>query len=81
MMNPVSGLAEKGIERMLELSAEAQIQRRQAKADSPSFHHLTGVIAACGKALGVLTALQQREEFFAIVSPFTRGRVEAGLIQ
>ena len=32
------------IERILELSAEAQIKRREAAADSPAFHNLTGAI-------------------------------------
>ena len=34
------------IERILELSAEAQIKRREAAEDSPRFHSLTGAIAA-----------------------------------
>jgi len=36
--------------------------------DSAAFHNLTGVIAAYGKALALLTALQQREEIYAIVA-------------
>jgi hypothetical protein len=36
--------------------------------DSPAFHNLTGAIAAYGKALGLLTALQRREEFYTIVA-------------
>ncbi len=36
--------------------------------DSPAFHKLTGTIAAYGKALALLTALQQREEFYTIVA-------------
>jgi hypothetical protein len=63
-----SDLTEKGIARLLELSADAQIQRRQTPKDSPAFHKLTGAIAAYGRALGLLIALQQREEFYAIVS-------------
>ena len=35
--------------------------------DSPSFHNLTGAILAYGKALALLTALQQREEFYAML--------------
>lgn len=46
------------IERILELSAEAQIKRREAAEDSPTFHNLTGAIAACGKALGLLSKLK-----------------------
>jgi len=36
--------------------------------DSPAFHNLTGAIAAYGKALALLTALQQREEFYTTVA-------------
>jgi hypothetical protein len=61
------GLANKGIERILELSADAHIRRRGTVKDSPEFHNLTGAIAAYGKALELLTALQQLEEFYAMV--------------
>jgi len=61
------GLANKGIQRVLELSADAHIRRRGTVKDSPEFHHLTGAIAAYGKALSLLTALQQLEEFYAMV--------------
>jgi hypothetical protein len=47
------------IERILELSAEAQVKRREAAEDSPAFHSLTGAIVAYGKALGVLSKLKQ----------------------
>ena len=70
MMKSSSGLANKGIQRILELSADAHIQRRETPHDSPAFHNLSGAITAYGKALAVLTALQQREEFFAIVNQF-----------
>jgi hypothetical protein len=63
-----SGQAERAIERILELSAEAQIARRMVAKNSPAFHNLTGAIAAYGKALAVLTALQRREEFYTIVA-------------
>jgi len=36
--------------------------------DSPAFHNLTGAIAAYGKVLALLTALQQREEFYTRVA-------------
>ena len=55
------------IQRILELSADAQITRRMVANDSPAFHNLTGVIAAYGKTLALLTALQKREEFYTIV--------------
>jgi hypothetical protein len=67
MMKANAGLANKGIERILELSADAHIRRRGTVKDSPEFHNLTGAIAAYGKALAVLTALQQREEFYAMI--------------
>ncbi|OLB28377.1 MAG: hypothetical protein DMG41_35035 [Acidobacteria bacterium] len=47
------------IERILELSAEAQIKRREAAEDSPAFQNLTGAIVAYGKALGLLSKLKE----------------------
>jgi hypothetical protein len=47
------------IERILELSAEAQIERREAAGDSPRFHSLTGAIVAYGKALDLLSKLEE----------------------
>jgi hypothetical protein len=67
-MKAYSGHAEQAIERILELSADAQITRRMVAEDSAAFQNLTGAIAAYGKALALLTALQQREEFYAIVA-------------
>ena len=61
------GLANRGIERVLELSADAHIQRRETVKDSPEFHHLTGAIAAYGKALQLLTELQELEEIRAMI--------------
>ena len=68
MRRPSSDHAGQTIERILELSADAQIARRITGKDSRAFHNLTGAIAAYGKALVLLTALQQREDFFAIIS-------------
>jgi len=68
MRNSSSGQAAQAIERVLELSADAQITRRITPKDSPAFHSLTGAIAAYGKALAILTALQQREEFYTIIA-------------
>jgi len=68
MRNSSSGHAAQAIERVLELSADAQITRRITPKDSPAFHSLTGAIAAYGKALAILTALQQREEFYTIIA-------------
>ena len=68
MRNSSSGHTAQAIERVLELSADAQITKRITLKDSPAFHSLTGAIAAYGKALAILTALQQREEFYAIIA-------------
>jgi hypothetical protein len=46
------------IERILELSAEAQIKRREAVEDSLTFHNLTGAIVAYGRALVLLSKLK-----------------------
>jgi hypothetical protein len=67
MMRANADFADKLIERILELSADAQIERRRTAKDSPAFHHLTGAIAAYGKALAFLTAAQRQEEFYSIV--------------
>ena len=67
-MKSNSGHARQAIERIIELSADAQITRRIVAKGSPTFHNLTGAIAAYGKALALLTALQQREEFYTIVA-------------
>lgn len=58
--NPVSTQANKMIECILELSADAQIKRRQADEDSAAYHQLTGAIAAYGKTLRLLARLQQQ---------------------
>jgi len=65
MMKPNVGLANMSIDRVLELSADAHIRRRGTVKDSPEFHKLTGAIAAYGRMLALLTALQQWEEFRA----------------
>ena len=67
-MKSNSSHAGQAIERILELSADAQITRRMVAQDSAAFHNLTGAIAAYGKALALLTALQLREEFYAMVA-------------
>jgi hypothetical protein len=73
MRNSSSGDAAQAIERVLELSADAQITRRITPKDSPAFQSLTGAIAAYGKALAILKALQQREEFYKIIAQSERG--------
>jgi len=67
MMNANSGIANRAIEQIVELSADAHIRRRGAVMDSPEFHKLTGAIAAYGKALELLTALREGEEFYAMI--------------
>lgn len=67
MMKANSSLAGKVIERIVELSADAQIRRRGVLVDSPEFQELSGAIVAYGKALGLLTALQKREKSYAVV--------------
>jgi hypothetical protein len=67
-MKSHSSHAGQAIERILELSADAQITRRMVAKDSAAFQNLSGAIAAYGKTLALLTAVQQREEFYAIVA-------------
>ncbi len=62
-----SGPVGKAIERILELSADAQIRRREIVRNSVAYYTLIETIAAYGKALALLTALQQREEFHTTV--------------
>jgi hypothetical protein len=67
MMKANLGLANKGIERILELSADAHRRRRGTMKDSPEYHQLAGAIAAYGKALALLTEMQELEEFYAMM--------------
>jgi hypothetical protein len=46
-----TGLANRVIERILELSADAQIERRKMAKDTPEFRNLAGAITAYGTAL------------------------------
>lgn len=57
---------DQAIQRILELSADAQIERRRAARGSPEFHNLAGAIAAYGKALALLVAVQERENILRI---------------
>src|SRR5207302_2910711 len=68
MMTSDTGLANLAIEQVLELSADAHIERRMTAQDSAAFQRLTGAIHAYGKALSLLVALQEREEFFAMIA-------------
>jgi hypothetical protein len=65
-MESNSGLMDEAIVRLLELSADAHIQRRGATKDSPEFDNLTVAISAYGKVLALLIALRHQEEFDAI---------------
>lgn len=67
-MNTRSGLAAQAIDEVLELSAEAHIQRKTTTKGSPDFHRRIGVIAAYGNSLAVLVALQEREELCALIT-------------
>ena len=67
-MTTDSGLANVAIEQLLELSVDAHVERRLTAQDSPAFHRLTGTIAAYGKVLSLLVALQEREEFYAMIA-------------
>ena len=70
MVKSSSANAVQAIDRIVELSADAQIKRRMTAKDSPAFHNLMGVIAAYGKSLALLTALREREEFYAIIGQY-----------
>jgi len=51
--------AEDAIDRILELSAEAQTRRREAPENSSAFQKLTGAVLAYGQALDLLTKLRK----------------------
>ena len=59
-------LADKAIERILELSADLQIKRRTTAKWSLAFYDLSVAITAYGEALEVLTTLQREEEERAV---------------
>lgn len=54
-------LAELFIEQILELSAEAQIERRRVNKSSAAFQSLSGAIVAYGNALALLAAFRELE--------------------
>jgi hypothetical protein len=56
------------IDRILQLSAEAQTRRREAPENSSAFHKLTGAVLAYGQALDLLTRLR-KEPFWKQASP------------
>ncbi len=59
---------EDAIDRILELSAEAQTKRRAAPENSSAFHNLSGAVLAYGQALDLLTKLR-KEPFWKQASP------------
>jgi hypothetical protein len=59
---------EDAIDRILELSAEAQTKRREAAENSSAFHKLTGAVLAYGQALDLLTKLR-KEPYWKQSSP------------
>ena len=60
--------AEDAIDRILELSAEAQTRRREAPENSSAFQKLTGAVLAYGQALDLLTKLR-KEPYWKQGSP------------
>jgi hypothetical protein len=55
-------LADKALERILELSADLQIKRRATAPGCRVFRDFSAEIAAYGQVLEVLTTLQREEE-------------------
>jgi hypothetical protein len=68
MLKSNSGFENEIIDEILELSADAQIERRSVAVDSPTFHNLSGAIAAYGTVLGLLIRLQRQEDFIVIIT-------------
>ena len=68
-------LAEKAVERILELSADLQIKRRATAKYSFEFNEYSVAIAAYGTVLELLTTLQ-REELYS-PSPGLLGSLES----
>jgi hypothetical protein len=54
---------DEAIDRILELSAQAQTKRREAAENSPTFHKLTGAVLAYGEALDLLTRLRKESNW------------------
>ena len=61
-----TGFVNLAIEQVLELSADAHIERRRTAHHSAAFQHLTGAIRAYGKTLSLLAAM--REEPYAMIA-------------
>lgn len=67
-MKTSTGLVDFTIGRVLELSGDSHADRRMAPNGSPAFHRSTRAIAAYGSVLSFLVALQEREEFYAMMA-------------
>jgi hypothetical protein len=72
MMKRMSSGVDKAIERILELSADAQIGRREIAKDSLAYYVATERIAAYGKALVLLTGLQRSAQLAMSFHPILR---------
>jgi len=79
--NPVPPQKDTLIERILDLSAEAQIKRREIPATSLAFHHLTGAILAYGNVLRVLTKAQEvPDEPYLVIKPMQSAASAGGTL-
>lgn len=67
MMTVNSGFAESFMGHILELSAQAQIERRSTEKSSAAFEKLSGAIVAYGNVLALLTACRALEEMEAML--------------
>ena len=79
-MKASSSVASAAIERVLELSADAHVERRMMAEESAAFERLTGTIAAYGKTLALLLALQESEELFAMIEELDAAEFVTGPI-
>ena len=64
------------MERVLELSADAQIKRRQSERDSLTYLRLAGAVAAYGRVLRLLSKLQELQEASYLILGSTNTSVE-----
>lgn len=67
MINFKSSFVESFIGHILELSAQAQIERRKMEKSSPAFQRLSGTVLAYGNVLALLTAFREMEELEALL--------------
>lgn len=62
-----SRLANRVIDTILVLSADAQIERRKTAKGSWEFHNLSGAITAYGKALALIVDIREQEELHDLI--------------